>query len=125
MRVKEKECEYQIPRINMQHSESVNETDITYTYFDRNGKECEENISVAKFNSNNFYYIKYTVEGREKGLVFNPYSIYFREGDDTRRKEMYSFKRIKKEGFELYILFLQTRNSSYRLKLERGNYETR
>lgn len=70
------------------------------------------------------FFVKFAVEGPDRGHMLNPYSIYFREGDDVRiearRGSMrYEFKRVTKEAFELYLKFLKTKTTSYRTAAER------
>jgi hypothetical protein len=70
------------------------------------------------------HFVKFAVDGPDRGHMLNPYSIYFREGDDTRiearRGSMrYEFKRVTEQAFNLYVKFLSTKIGAYRLDAER------
>jgi hypothetical protein len=70
------------------------------------------------------YFVKFAVDGPDRGHMLNPYSIYYKEGDDqataSRRGSMqYEFKAVTEQVFTLYCQFLTKRIGSYRLEAER------
>lgn len=70
------------------------------------------------------YFIKFAVEGPDRGHMLNPYSIYYREGDDTRiearRGSMrYEFKKVDEKAFNLYVRFLTSKIGAFRHDAER------
>jgi hypothetical protein len=78
---------------------------------------------VVKSTSTNWF-AKFATEGPDRGHLLNPFSIYYREGDDTRiearRGSMrYEYKNVSEQAFNLYLKFLQTKIGAYRIDAER------
>lgn len=70
------------------------------------------------------FFVKFCLDGPDKGHLLNPYSVYFRDGDDvaiaTRRGKLrYEFRQVSKTAFQNYIHFLKTRTYSYCQQAER------
>lgn len=70
------------------------------------------------------YFVKFCTEGPDKGHVLNPYSVYFREGDDVRMEQRrgklrYEFKLVSETAFHNYIRFLQTKLYAFCQNAER------
>lgn len=68
----------------------------------------------VKTNRGIHYFVKWCLEGPDKGHLLNPYSIYFREGDDIKMEQRrgrlrYEFKQVSETAFNNYIKFLQTK----------------
>lgn len=92
--------------------------------FDMNGAfALSDDDAVAKHlfldNGTQRYYVKVSKQGNDAGLFVNPGSMWFiglneRKFDKrTRAKSVYEFKQVKKEVFDLYIRFLQTKNQGF------------
>lgn len=96
--------------------------------FDLNGEWTEDrNKAACKIIYTDgiaVHYVKFATEGPDRGHMLNPYSIYYREGDDTRiearRGTMrYEFRKVNKEAFDLYVISLKKKIPGYRIEAER------
>jgi hypothetical protein len=70
------------------------------------------------------YFIKWCTDGPDKGHPLNPYSVYFREGDDVRLeakrgKLRYEFKLVSQSAFSSYLRFLKTKKYTHCQETER------
>ncbi len=97
--------------------------------FDTAGKPTTNNrvasCKTVKKGAVTNYFVKYATDGPDKGHMLNPYSIYYREGDDTRIEArrgsmLYEFRKVPEVCFALYLKFLTSKISAYRIDAERA-----
>lgn len=86
---------------------------------DSDGSKCYAKIHQFK-NTDGKNRASYYVKAGRDGSFFDPWGI----GEGTERKEFGSesywrFKSVNKKCFELYVRFLESKNSSFRLHAER------
>lgn len=86
-------------------------------------KKCAAKRVADKSRQARFF-IKWCLDGPDKGHPLNPYSIYFKEGDENRMdprrgRQRYEFKVVTENVFNLYISFLKTKMASYCQAAER------
>jgi hypothetical protein len=60
------------------------------------------------------YFVKWCMEGPDKGHLLNPNSVYYRDGDDVklearRGQRRYEFKSVSETAFLSYLSFLETK----------------
>ena len=89
--------------------------DITKIYYDKLGKIIqEENDSFAKtiFTNGNEKYFVQTL----RNIIYDPYGI------DSHRETYLDlqYKDVSKQTFDLYIAYLNSRNSTYLTKAQRS-----
>lgn len=87
--------------------------------YDTQGLVAADDINcAAKFVKDRFgrvrHFVKWCLEGPDKGHLLNPYSIYYRDGDDRREaarrgQRRYEFKPVTESAFNHYLRFLKTR----------------
>lgn len=68
------------------------------------------------------YFVKTGNVGAEAGRLFNPASLNLRAGDEGRKRDgqgRYVFRKVNKEVYEQYLLFLRTRNQQFLRRAER------
>lgn len=70
------------------------------------------------------FFVKFCTDGPDKGHLLNPYSIYFREGDDIalvprRGQAKYEFRTCSQAAFENYLQFLKTKTFVFCQRAER------
>lgn len=70
------------------------------------------------------YFIKWCLDGPDKGHPLNPYSVYFKEGDEKRMDprrggKRYEFKVVTENIFNMYLGFLKTKMAFYCQAVER------
>lgn len=78
-------------------------------YLDYNNKQCEKEVSVAKYVSKedkNKYYIKRTAYGH----FFNDAKIMHEKALRRSSEKPYEFVPVSEEVFMLYMGFLNTKN---------------
>jgi hypothetical protein len=90
--------------------------------FDTKGewtKELEKCAAKRVQSSHGIHYFaKWCLEGPDKGHLLNPFSIYFREGDDVKMEQRrgrlrYEFRQVTEAVFNNYINFLKTKLYKY------------
>ena len=87
-------------------------------YYDKSGKDCEEDRAVAKIvqinNENNSIVTSYHVK-HGRGQLFDPYGL-----DMNKTKAFdFQFRKVDKEIFESYSKYLQTRREIYLISARR------
>ena len=103
---------------------------LTITGFDSNANESnsEDEISVAKKSTDHIlntekFWIKICTNGLNSGRFFDPSTNMVEElkrYDSYNGKHRYSYKLVNKDCFDLYMLFLKTKNSSFLKNAERN-----
>ena len=103
---------------------------LTITGFDSNANEAnsEDEISVAKKSTDHIlntekFWIKICTNGLNSGRFFDPSTNMIEElkrYDSYNGKYRYSYKLVNKDCFDLYMLFLKTKNSSFLKNAERN-----
>lgn len=97
-------------------------------YFDIKGEITQNQIGCAAKKiigkKSTTHFIKWCMAGPDKGHPLNPYSIYFRNGDDVRveprRGQLrYEFIKVSESAFVNYLTFLKSRIYIFCLNSER------
>lgn len=100
----------------------------TLVSYDKNGIETSDHNAgfacMAISDNITRYMVKFGNSGQDKGHLLNPYSVYYKAGDETRLDKRrgvryFEYKNVSENVFVLYLRFLRTQTQSYRLAAEK------
>jgi hypothetical protein len=85
--------------------------------------EPESLAKVVHVGKNIQYYVKYATYGGDAGHMVNPNGLNHNKSDftaiDRYGREKYTYRKVRKEVFDLYKKFLETRNIAWLRQAER------
>lgn len=72
-------------------------------------EECFAKEIYDRSLKKNYFYVKFCLEGYDKGNPQNPYTM-------SNYRNVYGWKRVEKDFFDLYLRFLKTTSEHYLIR---------